>query len=159
LSEDAVVDESIQERYAAATKCFGCGPSNPNGLRIRSFPVGDEVVADWRPEPHHEAFDGVLNGGIIGVLFDCHCNWTAAYAFMKNAGAERPPTTVTAEYSVKLRRPTSSLAPVRVRARAIEVGAERAVVEALLESEGNVTATARGVFVAVKEGHPAYQRW
>ena len=30
------------------------------------------------PEPHHLAFEGVLNGGICGALLDCHSNWTAA---------------------------------------------------------------------------------
>ena len=34
-----------------------------------------------------------------------------------------------------------------------------AVVEATLEAGNKVTATCRGTFVAVKEGHPAYHRW
>ena len=87
------------------------------GLRIRSIPTGDEVVADWTPEPHHEAFPGMLNGGIIGALLDCHGNWTAAWHLMQKAGADRPPVTVTADYAVKLRRPTPSAGPVRLRAR------------------------------------------
>ena len=33
------------------------------------------------------------------------------------------------------------------------------VVDATIEANGNVTATCRGTFVAVKEGHPAYHRW
>jgi len=33
------------------------------------------------------------------------------------------------------------------------------VIEATLTSKGKVTATCRGTFVAVKEGHPAYHRW
>jgi hypothetical protein len=28
-----------------------------------------------------------------------------------------------------------------------------------MTSAGKLTATCRGVFVAVKEGHPAYHRW
>jgi hypothetical protein len=36
-------------------------------------------------EKKYEAFEGVLNGGIIGTLLDCHCNWTAAYHLMKRA--------------------------------------------------------------------------
>ena len=51
-------EQSLQERYAARSTCYGCGPSNDKGLRIRSFPQGDEVVADWTPQPHHEAFAG-----------------------------------------------------------------------------------------------------
>jgi acyl-coenzyme A thioesterase PaaI-like protein len=150
---------SLQERFAPASICFGCGPANAKGLRIRSLPEGDEVVADWTPEPHHEAFPGMLNGGIVGTLLDCHGNWTAAWHLMNRAGADRPPVTVTADYAVKLRRPTPSGAPVRLRARVVESTDTRAVVEASLESGGVVCATCRGTFVAVKPGHPAYHRW
>ncbi len=150
---------SLQERYAPASICFGCGPANERGLGIGSFPNGDEVVAEWQAEPYHEAFPGTLNGGIIGTLLDCHSNWTAAYHLMLAAGAETPPTTVTSDYAVRLRRPTPSGRPVRLRARVVESGAESATVEATLESEGTITATCRGTFVAVKPGHPAYHRW
>lgn len=153
------MEPSLQDRYAPANRCFGCGPSNPEGLQIKSFVEGDEVVCRWTPQPHHEAFAGVLNGGIIGTLFDCHCNWTATYHLMKAAGADRPPCTVTAEYGVVLRRPTPSGGPVTLRARVVESTTDRAVVEATLEADGQVTATGRGVFVAVKEGHPAFHRW
>jgi acyl-coenzyme A thioesterase PaaI-like protein len=150
---------SLQERYAPESICFGCGPANPRGLRIRSIPEGEEVVADWTPEPHHEAFPGMLNGGIIGALLDCHGNWTAAWHLMRTSGAEQPLVTVTAEYAVKLRRPTPSTGPVRLRARVVESTADRAVVEATLEAGGAVCATCRGTFVAVKPGHPAYHAW
>src|SRR5204863_1255601 len=78
--------QSLQERYAPENACWGCGPANPHGLRIRSFPRGEEVVAEWKPEPRYEAFQGVLNGGIIGTLLDCHCNWAAAWHLMNKAG-------------------------------------------------------------------------
>jgi hypothetical protein len=63
--------QSLQDRYAPRNQCFGCGPLNAQGLRIKS----------------------------------------------------------------------------------------RAVVEATLEADGKVTATCRGTFVVVKEGHPAFHRW
>jgi acyl-coenzyme A thioesterase PaaI-like protein len=152
-------EESLQERYAPQNACFGCGPANPSGLHVRSFVSGDEVVAEWTPEPHHEAFPGVLHGGIIGAIFDCHCNWTAAHHLMKKTGARHPPCTVTAEYSVKLLEPTPSQSSVMLRARVVESAGNRAVVEAKLEAEGHICATCRGTFVAVKPGHPAYHRW
>src|ERR1043165_3613052 len=111
--------QSLQERYAPANACWGCGPANPHGLRIRSFPRGEEVVAEWKPESRYEAFPGVLNGGIIGTLLDCHCNWTAAWHLMQKAGAEHPPCTVTAEYAIKLLRPTPTAAPVYLSAKEI----------------------------------------
>ena len=49
---------SVQERFAPHNACFGCGPSNPKGLRIRSFEEGDHLVARWRAEEHHQAFPG-----------------------------------------------------------------------------------------------------
>ncbi|MFI5143583.1 MAG: PaaI family thioesterase [Thermoanaerobaculales bacterium] len=150
---------SLQDRYAPTTRCFGCGPANLAGLRIKSFAHGGEVLCEWTPARHHEAFDGVLNGGIIGTLFDCHCNWTAAYHLMTAGRLEAPPCTVTAEYRVVLKRPTPSDGQVRLRARVVEASADRAVVEGELEAGGKVTATCRGVFVAVREGHPAFHRW
>ncbi|MBZ5647766.1 MAG: PaaI family thioesterase [Acidobacteriia bacterium] len=154
------MSKSLQETYAPANICFGCGPANPQGLHIQSFVEGDEVVAEWQPQPHHQAYHGALNGGIIGALLDCHSNWTAAYHLMKRQGAEHPPCTVTAEYAIKLLRPTPTEAgPLRLVARVAEIKDDRAVIEAELRAGGQVCATCRGKFVAVKEGHPAFHRW
>src|SRR4028119_2436892 len=93
---------SLQRRYSPNGTCFGCGPKNGRGLQIQSMVAGEEVVASWRPDPHHSAFEGMLNGGIIGALLDCHSNWTAAYHLMNSHGADTPPCTVTADYWLKL---------------------------------------------------------
>ena len=152
-------EPSLQERYAPDNSCWGCGPSNLEGLRIRSFPEGDTVVAEWKPEPKYEAFPGVLNGGVIGTLLDCHCNWTAAYHLMKQAGADRPPCTVTADYAIKLLRPTPTKDSIFLSAKVVESHPDRATIEGTLTAGGKVCATCRGMFVAVTEGHPAYHRW
>jgi acyl-coenzyme A thioesterase PaaI-like protein len=152
-------DASLQERYAPDSICFGCGPANADGLHVRSFPEGDETVAAWTPSAHHEAFPGVLNGGIIGTLLDCHGNWTAAHHLMRRTGADHPPTTVTAEYSIRLVRPTPSGRELRLRANVVSSSDARATVEGSIEVDGVTTATCQGTFVAVKAGHPAYRRW
>jgi acyl-coenzyme A thioesterase PaaI-like protein len=149
----------VQETYAPENRCFGCGPANGKGLRIRSFEAGGGLVAEWTPEPHHIAFDGIVNGGICGTLLDCHSNWTAAMHLMRASGAAAPPCTVTADFHVKLKRPTPIEGPLRLKALVVESAADRAVVEAEIEVGGKVTATCRGTFVAVKEGHPAFHRW
>jgi acyl-coenzyme A thioesterase PaaI-like protein len=151
--------QSVQERYAPQNKCFGCGPANEKGLRIRSMVEGDGLVATWHAEEHHQAFEGMLNGGITGALLDCHSNWAAALHLMEKMGATSPPCTVTADFHVILKRPTPMDGPITVRARVTESSGDRAVVDAALEAGGKVTATCRGTFVAVKEGHPAYHRW
>ena len=151
--------KSLQETYAPNNACFGCGPANEKGLHIRSFPLGDEVVADFEPQQWQEAFTGMLNGGIIGTLLDCHLNWTATYALMKRDGSDHPPCTVTADYAIKLLRPTPTNTTLHLKARVIEIKDNRAIVEGELIANDKVTATCRGTFVAVKEGHPAYHRW
>jgi acyl-coenzyme A thioesterase PaaI-like protein len=151
--------ESLQDRYAPKNICFGCGPANEKGLRIKSYVEGDELVATFQPEPHHQAFDGILNGGIIGALLDCHSNWTAAYYLMKAGGEDKLPCTVTADFHVKLKHPTPVKGPLHLRAKIASLEAARAVVEASLSADGKVCATCRGTFVAVGEGHPAYHRW
>ena len=74
----------------------------------------DDFIARWTSEPHHEAFPGVLNGGIVGALLDCHSNWCAAIHLMETSGEKTPPCTVTADFHVRLRRPTPMDGPVEV---------------------------------------------
>ncbi len=114
---------------------------------------------EFRAEPQHQAFPGMVNGGIIGTLLDCHGNWTAAVALMDEQGLDEPPCTVTATYEVKLRRPTPVSTPLTVTSEVVELLEDRATVTLTLEAEGKVCATGSGLFVAVKEGHPAYHRW
>jgi acyl-coenzyme A thioesterase PaaI-like protein len=156
MSDD---DKSLQERYAPHNACFGCGPANDKGLRLRSFKFGDEVVATWTPQKMHEAFEGVLNGGIVGTLLDCHCNWTAAEHLRSLGNLKTPPCTVTASYSIVLKRPCPTHEPVELHAQVRSVDGSRCEVEGSLIADGKVRATCIGVFVAVEEGHPAFHRW
>ncbi len=164
---------ALQDRFSPEGSYFGCGPKNDKGLRIKSFVEkrttegGVEetvVVARFSPEPHHVAFPGMLNGGIIGALLDCHSNWTAAFHLMEKAGASSAPCTVTADFHVTLKRPTP-LSEVLLEARVVDSKDDRATIEATLRAVGptgelgKVCATCRGAFVAVKEGHPAFHRW
>lgn len=151
--------KSLQDEFAPENSCFGCGPKNTLGLQIKSFAKGDEVVAEWRAKPHHEAFPGVLNGGIVGSLLDCHSNWTAAWHLMNKNGETHPPCTVTADYAIKLKRPTPTDAVIKLVAKVVESTNDKAVVEAELSANDKICATCRGTFVAVKPGHPAYHRW
>ena len=46
-----------------------------------------------------------------------------------------------------------------IRARITSSEGDRVDVESELLAGDKVTATCRGLFVAVKEGHPAFHRW
>ena len=64
---------SLQERYYPDLPCFGCGPANAKGLRLRSYADDDGLVtAQFTPWPEHDNGLGFLNGGIIATVLDCH---------------------------------------------------------------------------------------
>ena len=153
---------SLQEIYAPTGRCFGCGPANAKGLRIRSLPLADEigahVVCDFTPELHHEAFENVLNGGIIGTVLDCHMNWTTIFHLIEQGNLDHAPPCVTAEFKVVLKRPTP-MGLVHVDAVVVASSEDRATIEATMTANGKVTALGTGTFIAVKPGHPAYHRW
>lgn len=151
--------QALQDLYAPHSACFGCGPSNEKGLQIKSIAEESRVVATWTAQKHHEAFPGMVNGGILGALLDCHSNWTAAWHLMKAGNHSAPPCTVTAEFSVKLLRPTPSTLPLTLSATVRESKSDRATIDAEIKCGDKVCATCVGIFVAVKPGHPAYHRW
>ena len=151
--------KSVQELHAPSSICFGCGPSNKDGLKIRSFRCENGLEMEFTPTEEHQAFPGMINGGIIGILLDCHGNWTAAIALMDRSGTTEPPCTVTASYSIKLRRPTPFGETLSITGEVIEIWEDRARVMMVLSANDRVCATGEGLFVAVNEGHPAFHRW
>ena len=151
--------KAVQDMYAPNSICFGCGPANKEGLQIKSYRTDDGLEMEFECEEKHQAFPGVINGGIIGALLDCHGNWTAAMAIMDRNGLDAPQCTVTAQYEVKLKRPTPLGPTLKLQSRVLALQDDRAEVIIELRADGKTCATGRGLFVAVEEGHPAYHRW
>ena len=151
--------KAVQDRYAPNSICFGCGPANKEGLQIKSYRTDDGLEMEFECEEKHQAFPGVINGGIIGALLDCHGNWTAAMAIMDRNGLDAPQCTVTARYEVKLKRPTPLGPTLKLQSRVLALQDDRAEVIIELKADEKTCATGRGLFVAVEEGHPAYHRW
>ena len=172
IKETSITKASMQDRYGPDGICFGCGPANELGLRIKSHRFPDEpylkegtgLNCDFQPAAHHKAFGDTINGGILGVLLDCHGNWTAAVALLDARGlTDSPdaemPSTVTAHYSVRFLRPTPYGPPLRITSKVVSIDDPKVKVEMAVEAEGEITATGEGLFVAVEEGHPAHHRW
>ena len=136
---------SIQERLLAGTTCFGCGPENDKGLRLRSFPRDGEVVAAFLPWPEHDNGLGFLNGGIISTVLDCH----SAAAVLHEADLRGwkpyeglPLSYVTAGLDVRYLRPSPLREECELVARVVEADEARMLAVAELVHDGKVRATA-----------------
>lgn len=134
------VDLSIQERLNPNGTCYGCGPASPDGLHLRSFVDGDDVVATVVVPSKMENGYGIVNGGIVTMILDCH---TAAVVVdtIKGFDWEHHPPFLTSHLDVSLRRPTPIETPLLVVGRLVERRSTELVVEAeIRRPTGEVTA-------------------
>jgi len=134
--------------------CWGCGAKNEHGLRIKSYWAADsdEAVCTWQPAPYHVASPGIVSGGIIATIMDCHSAATACAAAYRAQGrpisADIPLTYVTASMQVTYLRPTPSTAPVQLRAHVTAMTERKITVACALYS--GVTECARAEVVAAR---------
>jgi len=147
------MDVIIQQHYNDETAvCFGCGKNNPLGLHFQTHWDGTEGVCHFTPQPQHTAFPGVVYGGIIASLIDCHSIGTAIAA-MHDAegrpyGSEPEITCVTGQLNVTYLKPTPMGTELVIRARVKELTSRKAIITSSVYA-GDVEC-ARGEVVAVR---------
>jgi hypothetical protein len=136
--------------------CFGCGPANPDGLKIKSYwsDDGQYVVANFTPaERFTSGLRNALYGGLIASLIDCHSNWTAmAFGYKaegREPGSQPPVVSVTASLGVKYLKPTPIDAPLWLRAWVEGDVGRRTRVICELGWQDTVTATGDSVFARI----------
>lgn len=144
---------SLQDKLPG--QCFGCGPHNAQGLQIKSFWLGDEAVCAWRAQPWHIGHPGILCGGILASVVDCHCIWTAVAQAHRAMGIEpaSDPTIrfVTAQLSVSFRRPVPIEHAIELRARVTDAGERKSLVQCRVVCAGALVAEAELIAVRVRE--------
>jgi acyl-coenzyme A thioesterase PaaI-like protein len=145
---------AIQDHFSGDhTICYGCGSNNPHGLHIRTHWDGHVGTFRFTPEDYHTAFPGVVYGGLIASLFDCHCIGTAIAAAYQAEG--RPPGSmpaimyVTANLNVNYRRPTPMDRELLLTARIIETKGKKSVVGCTLTENETECANARVIGIRV----------
>lgn len=148
---------AFQDQYLdARADCWGCGRNNPEGLHILSYWEGDEAVARFQPRTYQTAHKGVLNGGIIATLMDCHSIGLAMAQAHREAGREIGSlpliTYVTASLKVDYLKPTPIHDQgVELRARVSEVDGRKTLVHCSLYAQGVETARAEVLGVRIDE--------
>ena len=68
--------------------CFGCGESNPIGLKLKFKWDGKTAISEFTPAENHQGWSGYVHGGITSCLLDEAMGWTAMYAGYNNVTAK-----------------------------------------------------------------------
>lgn len=112
--------------------CYGCGRHNPNGLHIRTEWNGIEGIFRFKPKPYHTAFPGVVYGGLLASLIDCHSIGTAIAAAYdtegRNPGTEPEITYVTGNLNVTYLLPTPMDTELTLKAKIKEQKGKKTIV-------------------------------
>jgi acyl-coenzyme A thioesterase PaaI-like protein len=146
---------SLQETVAPESTCFGCGVKHPRGLHIKSYwdEAGRYVVARFKPDENYSGWPGLVYGGFIAMLIDCHSNWTAMANHYRheNRPLQSQPKIdcVTAELNICYKKPTPMGVELDLRAWVEgEVGRKTTVI-CEIRANDVLTVTARSVFARV----------
>jgi acyl-CoA thioesterase FadM len=135
--------------------CFGCGALNERGLQIKSRWDGEDLVCRWRPQPFHIGHPGIVYGGAIASVVDCHSIWTALATCCRDSGFDlqdgRPPFAfVTGKLSVNYLKPAAIEGELELRARVTDRADRRYTVGCRVLQQGVECANAEVVAVRVK---------
>lgn len=145
------MDRPLQD--VVRVHCYGCGSLNEHGLQIKSHVDGDSLVCRFRPAPFHIGYPGVVYGGTIASVIDCHAIWTAMEEYARRiglriTGANTDWGYVTGNLNVTYLKPAAIGKDLELRARVTEAGERKSVVECIVSQDG--VECAKGVVTTVR---------
>lgn len=147
------IKHAIQDDYADDFSwCYGCGRLNESGLHVRTGWDGNQTVAYYDPREEQMAIPGLVYGGLLASIIDCHGTGSASLALHRKNGyepgsGEEPPRFVTASLNVEFMKPTPQGTTLKIIGEVEEVHPKRFVVRSEVLAEGEVCA--KGEVVAV----------
>jgi len=148
---------AFQDFYADDyAHCYGCGRLNEQGLKIKSFWDGDESVCRILPKDYYTGgMKGILYGGLIASLIDCHGAGTAAAAKAKELEIQMKPGAmprfVTASLKVDYLAPTPVGVELELRGTVLEIKGRKVTVGVTLAAKGQVCAKGELIMIQVPE--------
>ena len=121
--------------------CFGCGKNNPIGLKLEFEKQGEDYVGEFTPRTEHQGWAGITHGGILTTVLDeamGRLSWLEGYG------------TVTAEMTVRFKRPAPTGKKLEIRGRITGEEGRRLYCSAeAIDSDGQVVTEATSVLVKV----------
>jgi acyl-coenzyme A thioesterase PaaI-like protein len=125
--------------------CFGAGPANNNGLRMKFYTDNERVYSELVIPEYMNSWQGLVHGGIVSTILDEIMFYTAMYFFKCIA--------LTKEVTVKLHRPArlnqmpfTAIGEIKTS----ESDTSGVIAGKLYNSEGELCAESLGSFGLVK---------
>jgi len=118
--------------------CFVCGSANPVGLKLqfRGNDTHQEVEAEVRFPAYLQGWKATVHGGVLAAVLD---------ETMIKAAAAQGIKTVTAEITVKYKKPTATEVPYLVSGKVLEAKSRMLTAESSIkDSSGQILALATG---------------
>ncbi|TAG02268.1 MAG: PaaI family thioesterase [Cytophagia bacterium] len=141
------------QAYMDENICFGCGQNHPEGLNIHSIWQGDTMICEWNPTEKYQGWKGLMNGGILATLMDCHTMATAtahAYKIENNRTWDSLPTYryATGTLNIKYLKPTPIDKKIILKAFVKEVKGKKTII--FCEIWAGEEKTAEGEVIAIR---------
>lgn len=126
-------------------KCFGCGESNPGGLKMKFKWDGQSAIAEFTPGEMHAGWPGVVHGGLLATMLDEAAGWSAL---------EKGIDMVTAKMEVLFRHPARIGVPLIITGTITRENTKRFEAYADIKTkDGTVIAECNSVYI-IKAGGP-----
>ncbi|MCS6800110.1 MAG: PaaI family thioesterase, partial [Myxococcota bacterium] len=129
--------------FGADQTCFGCGPHNPSGLRLRFEREDDEVVTRWTPPPGFDGPPRVLHGGLQATIADEVAGW-ALVGLLGRMG-------ITTSLEIRYVRPVQLGHEIEARAKLASRAESVVTLHVSLRQHGRTAAMARVRYMLVDE--------
>lgn len=120
--------------------CFGCGKENEFGLQLEFSLEKGKAMAEFTLKPRFQGWNGIAHGGIVATVLDEAMAWA-----IKSFGIKA----VTAEMSVKYRKPTPIGKPLKVIGSILKSKGRAIFTEAKIMDEDKILATATATYIRI----------
>jgi acyl-coenzyme A thioesterase PaaI-like protein len=147
--------DAIQDKLPD-NNCYGCGPNNAAGMRIKSHWDGDECICRYMPKPEQCAGPPqFVYGGTIASLIDCHGCGAAMSNYYRlegrKIGDDPEIWCVTVKLTVNYSHPTPINTEIELRAKVTTCTEKKSIVHCTVWSGGLQTADGEVIAVRVSQ--------
>ena len=144
----------IQNFYPeAAAVCYGCGRHNEQGHHVQTLWDGEFGIARFTPKDYHTGYAGVVYGGLIASIIDCHAMGTAIAAKYEALGRtpnpDNPIAAVTGNLNISYRKPTPMGVELVFKSQVKEMHERKAIITCSLYVDDDETVQSETIAVYV----------